>query len=170
MSCYRKNRQSAYLRAGQCFLLMIALLNFSGVKTTQAEAQSFLLVVSLGRSGDILYSTPVGAGAMIRLSWIHSVELTPWEEYYLVSGSGEIVLKKTRFQSYGAGVPEYGGEFRQEKGWMVHENINRDIPAINWIHSRSAKFQIDLNGTVLLKPDALPHHQPLKLSISSESP
>lgn len=170
MRCHRQNKQSDSRKTGIWILLYIVLLAVSIPNCVQAKSSSLILSVSHGRTGDIFYSIPVKPGAVIRLSWIHSVELTPWEEYYQVTPAGKIILRKTRFQSYGAGMPEYGGIFRKEREWIIHEQINKEIPAISWIHSKSAKFKIDVNGTVFLKPDSLPHHEPLKLTITNETP
>lgn len=145
-------------------LLLLFVLLLSGT-TSSAEQSPLYLEVSHSHTGEVFHTSEVQTGAIIRLRWIHSVELTPWEEYYQVLETGKLLLKKTRFQSYGAGVPEYGGEFIKEQGWMVHDNINRLLPALGWIHSHSAGFQIDVNSKVLLSPDSLPHHEPLKLSI-----
>lgn len=169
MSCHWNYTRSV-LQTGLCFFLYIILSTVSGTGYTEAKTSPLTLSVSHDRTGDILYSRSIAPGAILRLSWIHSVELTPWEEYYQISSAGKIILKKTRFQSYGAGVPEYGGVFRKELKWMIHEDINTEFPAIKWIHSRTAKFQLHVDGTVYLTPDSLPHHEPLKLTITSHTP
>lgn len=143
------------------FLLLILL----SATCSMAEQHFLYLEVSHSRTGEIYYSAKVEPGATVRLSWIHSVELSPWEEYYQVLETGKLLLKKTRFQSYGAGVPEYGGVFRKEREWIVHDNIDRILPALGWIHSHSAGFRIHLNSAMLLSPYSMPHHEPLKLSI-----
>ena len=128
------------------------------------------LEIHNGKTGTLLSSHPVCSGDTIRFSWIHSVELTPWEEYYEIEEDGSLLLKMTRFQSYGAGVPEYAGTFRKEKEWMVYDGIDRRLPQINWIHSHSAKFRIEVNNTVFVRPADLPHHEPLQLSIWKKTP
>jgi hypothetical protein len=135
-----------------------------------AQPLDLRLSVRHSRSGELICSHPIQAGDMIRLYWVHSVELTPWEEYYEVRADGALILRTTRFQSYGAGVPEYGGEFVKEKGWMVYRNINSQFEFLNWIHSHTAKFQVSINGAAYLKPEDLPHHEPLKLIIDKETP
>ncbi len=160
-----KNTLSPLFRA---VIVIVAATFLWGCAQAQSQSNSLLLILTHARTGEVLFTQPVHATDVIRLSWIHSVELTPWEEYYQILSTGELLLVKTRFQSYGAGVPEYGGTFRKEKEWMIRENINKVLPALQWIHSRTAKFQVDLNDTVLLKTEDMPHHEPLKLSIRGE--
>jgi hypothetical protein len=160
-----KNTLSPLFRA---VIVIVAVTFLWGCAQARSQSNSLLLMLTHARTGEVLFTQPVHATDVIRLSWIHSVELTPWEEYYQILSTGELLLVKTRFQSYGAGVPEYGGTFRKEKEWMIRENINKVLPALQWIHSQAAKFQVDLNDTVLLKTEDMPHHEPLKLSIRGE--
>jgi len=61
--------------------------------------------------GRILVSGPLGSQAVdlpdniFVLSWIHSVERTPWRETFAVAPSGEITLTVSEFESAGAGLP-----------------------------------------------------------------
>ena len=147
--------------------LLILCLLYTG--SAMAEPTGLLLKISQSRTGQILQIHPVRCGDTVRLSWIHSVELTPWEEDYTILSDGTLLLKTARFKSYGAGVPEYGGEHRLVQGWIVRDGINRELPALNWIHSHTANFQIHLNDVLLVRPKDLPHHEPLKLFIEKEA-
>ncbi|MFT5702169.1 MAG: hypothetical protein ACI8ZB_005080 [Desulforhopalus sp.] len=149
-------------------IVIVAATLLWGCAQARSQSNTLLLILTHARTGEVLFTQTVNATDVIRLSWIHSVELTPWEEYYHILSTGELLLAKTRFQSYGAGAPEYGGTFRKEKDWMIHENINKVLPALQWIHSRAAKFQVDLNNNILLRTEDMPHHEPLKLSIRGE--
>lgn len=59
---------------------------------------------------------PVEVGEEWQIVFIHSVERTPWEEYYRVGEDGNL-LYKTRFQSLGWGYPysQSDGEFHATK-------------------------------------------------------
>lgn len=155
------------LRVKTWVLLTLCLLHAS---PGMARPPALLLNIAHGRTGQTLQTHRVLENDTIRLSWIHSVELTPWEEDYEIRGDTSLLLKRTRFKSYGAGVPEYGGRHRLDKGWIVRDGIDRRLPALNWIHSRTARFQIHLNGRLLVEPEALPHHEPIKLFIEKERP
>jgi hypothetical protein len=39
------------------------------------------------------------------VQWIHSVEHTPWQEVFFVNSNNHLILIKSRFKSFGAGVP-----------------------------------------------------------------
>lgn len=59
---------------------------------------------------------PVEGGEEWQIVFTHSVERTPWEEYYRVEDGGNL-LYKTRFQSLGWGYPysQSDGEFHATK-------------------------------------------------------
>ena len=145
------------------WVLLILCLVHAG--PGMALSPVLLLNITHGRTGELLLSRPVRENDTIRLSWIHSVELTPWEEDYEILPDGTLLLKTARFKSYGAGVPEYGGRHRLEQGWIVREGIDRRLPALHWMHSRTAQFRIHLNEALLAQPEDLPHHEPVKLFI-----
>lgn len=55
-------------------------------------------------TGDYLRSWRIGSDNRFTIKYIHSVERTPVWEVYTID-SGEIVLRETIFQSFGAGLP-----------------------------------------------------------------
>lgn len=167
LNCSRTIQLSRLPRAGAWIFLVLLLMAPSG---TPASDGMLSLEIHHGSTGRLLYSRDVQAGDHIQFSWIHSVELTPWEEYYEIQDDGTLLLKMTRFQSYGAGVPEFGGVFRKERDWIVYDEIDRRLPELSWIHSHSAKFRIALNESVFIQPTELPHHEPLQLSIRKTTP
>ncbi|HET7788005.1 MAG TPA: DUF1850 domain-containing protein [Myxococcales bacterium] len=63
-------------------------------------------------------------GTTFDLSWIHSVERTPWRETYRQEASG-LFLIASEFSSAGAGIPDRlapGETFRERSGKMRIEN------------------------------------------------
>ncbi|MEA3424091.1 MAG: DUF1850 domain-containing protein [Bacillota bacterium] len=65
------------------------------------------------------------------VKWIHSVELTPWEEIFRINDSYEIVLDRTRFKQFGAGVPDQAGNKTEIKdGYVIFSGINQKIDMI----------------------------------------
>ncbi len=90
----------------------------------------------------VLFSFYVKEGDEFTVKWIHSVELTPWEEIFRIDDQNEIVLDRTRFQQYGAGVPdECAGELCYEDGYIVYRNINQKIDSLPYGISDFAKHQ-----------------------------
>ncbi len=63
-----------------------------------------LVVTLAGEGGKSLYF-PTEAGDSWHIAFTHSVERSPWLEYYRVEGAGELTLTHTIFQSQGWGYP-----------------------------------------------------------------
>ena len=62
------------------------------------------------------------------ISYIHSVNKSKIRDYYNINKDKDIVLEKTRFVSYGAGVPEPKGQFPDcGSDWCGHRH-----PAWHW--------------------------------------
>ena len=72
--------------------------------------QSPYLVLTNARSGEILMSARVSDDTEFRISYIHSVNISPVTEIFQVR-QGAIVLDAVEFYTFGAGMPtmpEYG--------------------------------------------------------------
>lgn len=76
----------------------------------------------------------VEAGTPVTLSYRHSVQKTMVYEYLVVNDmEGGLVLKSTKYQSGGAGLPfsKEEGEFRREGEWFILDKINRKYPDLS---------------------------------------
>lgn len=63
----------------------------------------------------------------VSIRWQHSVEKEEWEEFYVID-EGDILLSKTRFKTFGAGVPsDVGTETFIKDGWVYMTGIDRSI-------------------------------------------
>ncbi|MBU8906590.1 DUF1850 domain-containing protein [Desertibacillus haloalkaliphilus] len=108
----------------------------------------------------------VEPGDHISVSWIHSVERTPWQETYKIVDNQQLELIETRFQSFGAGVPhESNGETTIEDGYTVMTGIDRVVEQFSWVHSHDADFQLFLNDENIIESYELPHHHQLEFHI-----
>ena len=76
------------------------------------------LVVENADTGEQLLSVPVDDGAEVELSYVHSVEKTPVEETYVVSGT-DLAHIQIEFNSYGAGLPSTADVERTDDGAFV---------------------------------------------------
>ncbi len=87
-------------------------------------------VVTDDRTGEILFSTAVEPGDVFGMKYIHSVNKSPIEDVFEILDDNSIMLKKTIFRSFGAGVP-----YELEEGQLLDvrddrieiSNINRQI-------------------------------------------
>ncbi len=82
------------------------------------------------------------------VKWIHSVELTPWEEIFRIDDSYEIILDRTRFKQFGAGVPdEAGNKTEIIDGYVIFSGINQKIDMIPYGISSFAEHTFVFENT-----------------------
>lgn len=93
----------------------------------------------------------------MRLSWIHSIEHTPWVELYRVS-NGEMALEEARIKSFGAGVDQVAPEVVTEDGWVKLRGTGRVFPALNFFYSKKVDYELQVGGRDLELEDMVPHH------------
>lgn len=66
-------------------------------------------------------------GWSVWLEFVHSVERTPVRERLAASWGGKLVLRETRYLSYGAGLPSEGA---LQEGWLVAEDRRTALPEL----------------------------------------
>lgn len=82
-------------------------------------------------SDEIYLSLPLKHESEFSMRWIHSVELEPWEEFFTVNTAKQIVLDRTRFKAFGAGVPESAGKrVDTTDGYITFLDINQVMPTL----------------------------------------
>ncbi|MDO5494516.1 MAG: DUF1850 domain-containing protein [bacterium] len=118
------------------------------------------------RSETVYYSTPATDGQRITLSWIHSIELTPWTETYEVR-DGELVLREITLESYGAGTPSNEGVTRIEDGVIHVTELDRAVGAIRWVHSHDVDYEIEVDGEVVVETQMIPHRSYAEIVIEN---
>ncbi|MBG0763286.1 MAG: DUF1850 domain-containing protein [Tissierellales bacterium] len=95
---------------------------------------------------EILLTFKVEEGYEFIVKWIHSVELTPWEEIFRIDSNNNIILDRTRFQQFGAGVPDFAGKTVEIKdGYITYGEINQKIPLLPYGISNFAKHTLVFN-------------------------
>lgn len=102
--------------------------------------------------------------AQIRLSWIHSVERTPWVEQYRIRGT-KLILTEVRVKSFGAGVDVEAPESKVEGGWVVMRKMDREFDVLHFVYSRRAGHQLHLGDRDLDLKSRVPHHAPVEVRI-----
>ncbi|PYZ92649.1 hypothetical protein CR194_13355 [Salipaludibacillus keqinensis] len=146
--------------------LLATIIVIAGTITTSffQSSQEVYLVVADARTGETLLESPMKTGEELTISWIHSVEKTPWNETYQIQ-EDNLLLKSTSFQSYGAGVPHQSGDAKTENGMIIYENIDEHFDELSWIHSHDAKHEITVNDETLVAVEDLPHHESIRLFV-----
>ena len=85
-------------------------------------------------SDGIIMRQRVDAGTPVTLAYRHSVQKTMIYEYLEVNKiANGFVLKSTKYQSMGVGLPFSAdeGKFREEDGWFILDDINRNYPELS---------------------------------------
>lgn len=87
------------------------------------------LVISNGRTDEMLAVLPIEKGEEFKLCFLHSRNLSPIED--IISWDGEnFVCLMTRFKMYGAGVPDIsdgiGDELVKNGDWYELRGINKE--------------------------------------------
>ena len=77
------------------------------------------------------------------LIWIHSVEREEWIEMYRVQGN-RLILEKTQFKTFGAGVPSDAKEVALENGYVVMK-IEQPYDALNLTISENVSSTIKID-------------------------
>jgi len=75
---------------------------------------------------------PLGRGGSWELSHRHSVEKVPWVDEFRVGPGDVMVLHRTRFGAFGAGLPsgDEGGTVSLEDGWIVIDGMDREFRSV----------------------------------------
>lgn len=89
-------------------------------------------VAVIAESG-LLASCSAEAGTELSTRFIHSVQKTPVEEFFIVNDTRDgLILKKTRYRSFGVGLPFLAseGSFYREGDDFVMDDMNRTMREI----------------------------------------
>lgn len=100
---------------------------------------------------------PVADGDVLAFSWIHSVDGTPWTEFYRVTGR-TLVLDCTEMSLTGAGAPSEAPEITYDGDQVRMCGLDLTFDAVRWIHSHRVDHRIMLGDTLLVAPRSIPHH------------
>lgn len=84
------------------------------------------------------------------IHFIHSVQKTPVEENLEVEADGRFLLRSTRYQSFGVGLPFLAeeGRFREDGDFYVFDDMNRHFPALSLRTGVGTQLTLDVDGTV----------------------
>lgn len=88
------------------------------------------------------------------IHFIHSVQKTPVEENLEVEADGSFLLRSTRYQSFGVGLPflaeegNFREDFRQDGDYYVFDDMNRHFPELSLRTGVGTKLTLDVDGTV----------------------
>ncbi len=97
----------------------------------------------------MIAGAPAYPGQALSISFIHSVQKTPVEEYLTVDDSlSELVLNSTRYHSFGVGLPfmESDGEFYQDGDDFVMDHMNRHFDSLSLRTGLGTKLTLEFDN------------------------
>ena len=106
-----------------------------------------VLVISEAGKGLVpAYISRVQSHEIVIVKYIHSVERTPWHHYYSITSDNKLKLVAMRFQSFGAGVPDFAPISRMVDGWIEYSGYDYDYPNLIWNVQVSLEHRFELRG------------------------
>ncbi len=108
---------------------------------------------------ELLASCPADAGMEFSTRFIHSVQKTPVEEFFVVNEDRDgFLLLRTRYYSFGVGLPflPTDGSFYREGDSFVMDEMNRPLPEIQFRPGLATELTILLPGQELTLTDRVP--------------
>lgn len=125
-----------------------------------------------GKSGNIVFQDRVEKYREFYVSFTHSVNRTPVNEYYRISRDG-FILEKATFYSYGAGMPEVGeygsGKPRIIDGMVHIENINKEFKKFTYFAGTYAKHSLNIDDTRILFSQLVEPQTPVTFEVKKIS-
>jgi hypothetical protein len=97
------------------------------------------------------------------LEWIHSVEKGEWIEFYERDGD-DLLLTKTVFKTFGAGVPSDGEIIPSDDGF-IHMRINQRLPEMNLTVSENAATTIQTEEKKILLYELAEDYEMVSISV-----
>lgn len=131
-------------------------------------------VILDGQTNHLLFHQPVHSGQSFEIQYIHSIHLTPVNEFYQINDDLNIVLNEVHFDTYSVGMPSdlsEGETLELKNGKMMIKNMQRIMPSIDLrIGQVIANHQLKMNGQLIpfssiAKPGSWVHIEVRKLSI-----
>lgn len=101
----------------------------------------------------------VNAGTPVTLAYTHSVQKTMVYEYLEVNKKEDgFILKSTKYQSLGAGLPftPETGTLKKEDGWFVIEDIDKPYPDLAIRNGVTNEGHLTVDGTEYALADITP--------------
>jgi hypothetical protein len=129
--------------------------------------------ISHGRTGEIVYIDKVNNAAEFVVTFRHSVNRTPVNEFIRIDGNGFIVYKTT-FYSYGAGMPDPEPGSKQklttDNGLVQIENIDRKLDSFTYMVGTYAEHTLSYKDKSIKLSELIPPQNPALFRIDRVSP
>jgi len=146
-------------------LIALSWVALCAVGCAPVAGEAMLRIYDL-KTGAVYVEAPARKNSRLYFGWIHSQEKIAWNEYYHIDAGLNLVLDAITFPAFGAGIPENAGRICYVKDGLIHmEEINRKFAELVWLNSHTATRDIILDGVLVARGSALPHHARVRLLI-----
>lgn len=129
--------------------------------------------ISNGKTGEIVYIDDINNAGDFVVSFRHSVNRTPVNEYIRIQ-EGHFVVYKTTFYSYGAGMPEYdagsGQKVTINNGLVQIENMNRELENFTYMVGTYAEHTLSYKDKNIKLSELIAPQKPAFFSINRITP
>ena len=97
------------------------------------------------------YRFTVGTGDTWYIEFMHSVQKTPVQEYFIVRGENDLLLEKTIYQSMGVGLPFMAseGKLKTTGDWHFILEMHREYQTLKLRTGLEACPKIYFGGNIL---------------------
>lgn len=130
-------------------------------------------VISNGKTGEIAYIDDIDNVKEFVVSFRHSVNRTPVNEFIKVQGN-KFIVYKTTFYSYGAGMPEYDAQSKQKvtinDGLVQIENIDRELESFTYMVGTYADHTLSYKDKSIRLSELVEKQNPAYFSIRRITP
>ena len=129
--------------------------------------------ISNGKTGNIVYMDSISNAEEFVVSFMHSVNRTPVNEFIKIQGN-KFLVYKTTFYSYGAGMPEYDAQSKQkvtiDNGLVQIENIDRELDNFTYMVGTYADHTLSYKDNSMKLSEFIQPQDPAFFSISKVTP
>ena len=112
----------------------------------------------------------LGRDGGFELSHRHSVAKLPWVEWFRVGPDEVMVLYRTRYGAFGAGLPsgDEGGTVSLEDGWIVIDGMDREFRSVALSVSSFTEHRLAIGGRAWALWPLLAGRTPVTMAVSRQ--
>jgi len=121
-------------------LILTAIIYF-------VSAEKIFVTAEVDGVEEIITSVDAKKNLPLEISFVHSVQKTPVIEELEFDGE-KFILRRTKYKSHGVGLPfmESDGDFHEENGWFIMDNMNRPIKNLSLRTGVGTQLTIKIDG------------------------
>ena len=111
------------------------------------SSEKILLIAEVDGEAQIIATIEERKGLPLEISFIHSVQKTQVIEELEFDGDN-FVLRRTKYKSQGVGLPflESDGNFREEDGYFILDDMNRPIKNLSLRTGVGTNMTVKIDG------------------------